>query len=284
MCKADIMPNKKRHLPRDFLERMALSFANTLQIAFDADTLASKPGFLQSLDPRFKLASLLLLIVSTILTQSLLLILFLFCSACLLAVCSHIGLRQQLARIWISVLLFTGLVALPSLVLVPGDPVGQIPFLDWHITEQGLRSAVFLLGRAETAATFALILMLSTPWTQLLKAMRALGVPVVLVALLGMTHRYIFVLLTSTTDLIEARRSRMVAKADGPTQRKMIMAAAGVLLHKAFNLSAEVHLAMISRGYRGEVYTLNDFRSSPRDWLVLATASLVPTLIIWAQR
>jgi cobalt/nickel transport system permease protein len=145
-----------------------------------------------------------------------------------------------------------------------------------------LRSAAFLIGRAETAATYALLVILTTPWPHVLKALRSLGVPVVLVAILGMTHRYIFLLLASAVDLLEAQRSRLVGPLSGRERRRLAAASAAVLLDQTLRLSSEVHLAMIARGYRGEVHVLDDFRIRPSDWLALAgilvliAAALVP--------
>jgi energy-coupling factor transporter transmembrane protein EcfT len=160
----------------------------------------------------------------------------------------------------------------------------QLPLVHWSVTVQGVRSAAFLIGRAETSATFALLLILSTPWSHVLKAMRSLGVPVVVVAILGMTHRYIFLLLHTAAQMFEARRSRIVCPLSGVGQRKMVIATAGVLLGKAFQLSSDVHMAMVSRGYRGEVHLLDDFRTRPRDWLTLLLAFVLPVAIVWFQQ
>jgi len=254
-----------------------------MELAFDAETVGSQQGFLQGLDPRIKLIAILALIISGVLTRSLTVLAALFLLALVLAFASRITAARLCKQVWISVLLFTGVIALPSLVVVPGLPVWQIPLVHWNVTYQGLRSAAFLVGRAETSATFALLLVLSTPWTHVLKAMRSLGIPVVVVAILGMTYRYIFLLLQTATQLFEARRSRMVASMDGPQQRRMVIAAVGVLLGKAFQLSADVHLAMLSRGYRGEVYLLHDFQIRRRDWFALLSALTVPALILCFQ-
>jgi cobalt/nickel transport system permease protein len=54
-------------------------------------------------------------------------------------------------------------------------------------------------------------------------------------------------------------------------------------LTKTFQLSSEVHMAMVSRGYRGEVLLLDAFQTRARDWFTLAFALALPTLIIWLQ-
>lgn len=283
MSKTALKNKSKKMAPRDFLERLAQGLTHTLQLALDAETLEQKKGWLQCLDPRYKLVCLVLLIISTVLSQSLLTLLLLFLLACLLAFLSKIDLTPRLTRLWGSVLFFTGVIALPALVMVPGVTLWEIPILRTSISVQGLRSALFLIGRAETTATFALLLVLTTPWPHVLKAMRSLGAPLVLVAILGMTHRYIFVLLHSTRDLLEARRSRMLSKQGTAKQRQMIISAAAVLLSKTFRLSSEVHLAMISRGYRGEIYLLHEFQACWRDRIALFISTGIPILILWNQ-
>ncbi|MFA5082740.1 MAG: cobalt ECF transporter T component CbiQ [Hydrogenophilaceae bacterium] len=277
-------PGRRRLRPRDFAENLVHGLAKAMAHGLAAESLSARKGLLQGLDPRVKLAGCLALIVSGVLAQSLAILAALFLIAVALAFASHITLARLFRQVWLGVLLFTGVIALPAIVVVPGTPVWHIPLLDWPVTEQGLRSAAFLIGRAETSATFALLLILSTPWPHVLKAMRSLGVPVVLVAILGMTHRYIFVLLHSAMQMFEARRSRIVAAMPGRQRRSMVAASAGVLLGKAFHLSAEVHLAMISRGYRGEVHLLDDFHIRPRDWLALGIALALPIMIFWSQR
>ncbi len=284
MSEQALSPSRHRPPARDFAGRLARGLGQAIEHALASESAAARSGYLQTLDPRIKLIALFALIVSTVLAQSLAIVAALFLLALLLARASRIAMAQLCKQVWIGVLVFTGLVALPACFIVPGEAVLQLPLFSWVVTAPGLRSAAFLLGRAETSATLACLLVLSTPWTQVLKAMRSLGVPVVVVALLGMTTRYIFVLLQVASEMLEARRSRSVAPLDAGGRKRMIAAAVGVLLSRAFQLSSEVHLAMISRGYRGEVHLLDDFRSRPRDWLALALALAVPALIVWQQR
>lgn len=273
-------PPRRRHLA----QRLAQGLLRAMDQAQTAESLAAGDGLLQGLDPRIKLVGALALIASAVLTHTLVVVLGLFALALLLAWRSRLLAAGVCQRLWLSVLLFSGSVALPALVVVPGDALWQLPLSGWTVSEQGLRSAALLIARAETSSTLALLLVVSTPWPQVLKAMRCLGAPRVLVAILGMTHRYLFVLAQCAAQLFEARRSRIVAPMNGAQQRALAVAAAGVLLSKAFWLTSEVHLAMVSRGFRGEVRLLDDFRTRPRDWLALLGALGVPLLILWSGR
>ena len=64
----------------------------------------------------------------------------------------------------------------------------------------------------------------------------------------------------------------------------MAISSAGVLLSKSYRLSGEVYLAMQSRGFRGEVYVLDDFHMRGRDWMALAAFTALAAAAVWAGR
>jgi len=254
-----------------FIGRLLSGLLHTMQHAHDAERMAAQAGWLQGLDARVKLGGLLLLIITAVAVHSLSALVLLLASGCVMARFSAISLRRMAVQAWLGVVLFTGTIALPALFLVPGQPL---------LTRQGLRSACFLIARAETSASFALLAILSTPWPHLLKALRCFRVPLVMVAILGMTHRYVFVLLTAATQLFEARASRLMGPVSPRERRRQVASGAGVLLERSLHLAQEVHLAMLARGYRGEVRIMQDFQLGRQDapaillFLFLALAAL----------
>jgi cobalt ECF transporter T component CbiQ len=266
-----------------FLDRLVGGLARAMDHALDADDLARRDGLLQRLDPRVKLAGLLGLIVVAVFVKSLAVLAGLFLVAVALALPSQVTLSRLVKQIWLKVFAFTILIALPAVFLVPGAVIARVPVLLWPVTLQGVRSASFLLGRAETAATFALLLILCTPWPHVLKALRVFRAPIVLVAILGVTHRYIFVLLESASQMFASRRSRMVGPLPPRDRRRVATATAGVLLDKALALSTDVQSAMASRGYRGDVRLIDDFRTTPIDWLALAGFAAIAAAALWLQ-
>jgi energy-coupling factor transporter transmembrane protein EcfT len=91
-------------------------------------------------------------------------------------------------------------------------------------------------------------------------------------------------LLHTACDFFEARRSRLVGKLDARARRQLLAASTGVLLGKSLQLSEDVFAAMQARGFRGEVYTLDDFEMKPRDWVALAAFISLAILAIWMGR
>jgi len=254
----------------NFLERTLESFVNALERALYADELAQADGLLQRLDPRVKVIGVLALVIAVAVAHKLWVIGAVFAAALVLALSSRVPLWVLAKRVWLPVLLFTGIIALPAPFVIPGREVWRLPVLGWPLTVQGLTSAAYLVTRVETAATLSVLLILSTPWSHVLKALRVIHVPVVCVVILGMAYRYIFLLLEGAHDMLESRRSRSVGALDGSESRRLATASVGVLMSKTLQLSSDVYAAMLARGFRGEVYLLDDFRTAALDWIMLA--------------
>jgi cobalt/nickel transport system permease protein len=265
-----------------FIERTLASMVRASEYAANAEHMAEAGGALQRIDPRVKVLGLPGLVVVAAASHALWVLGAMFAFAAGLAVLSRISLRKLSGWVWAPVLFLTGAIALPALFLTPGRPVfawGQVA-----IHEQGIRSAAFLVSRAETAATLSALLVLTTPWPWVLKSLRIFKVPMVLVAILGMTYRYIFVILQTALDMFESRRSRTVGDLNPAESRRLAASAAGVLLSKSFQLSSDVHLAMQSRGFRGEIYLLQDFRARAYDWGWLAGFTVLAVAALWWGR
>jgi cobalt/nickel transport system permease protein len=249
-----------------FIERTIAGLTGTMSYVLSAEESATSGGLLQGIDPRVKVIGILALILSSALARRIWVIVSVLAIGLMLAIASRMELGKLARWIWGPALLFTGCIALPAIFITPGRSVWTVPTLGWTVTEQGLRSAAYLLSRAEAATTLTTLLVLTTPWTHVLKALRVFRLPVVFVVILGMTHRYLFLLMQSAFDMFESRKSRTVGVLHSADRRRLAASTVGVLLSKTFHLSADIHLAMQSRGYRGEVYSLNDFHARPSDW------------------
>lgn len=271
-------------LRRSFVERTLASFARGLEHAIAAEEHAKIRGMLQRIDARAKVPGLLALVIAAAVVRRLEVVLALFVVALLLARFSTVRFEVLAMRVWIAVLLFTGLIALPAPFLTPGRVIGRMQWTHWRITAQGLTSAAFLISRVETAATFSALLILTTPWNEVLSALRALRIPAVAVAILGMTYRYLFLLLDTAGNMFEARKSRIIGELDGAERRRIAASSAGVLLSKSLHLSTEVYAAMQSRGYCGEVYSLDGSEARASDWFALAILVLLAAAAIWLGR
>jgi cobalt/nickel transport system permease protein len=152
------------------------------------------------------------------------------------------------------------------------------------ITVPGVITAAFLLLRVGTSVSLTVLLILTTRWALVLRALRVLHMPQAFVLILGMTYRYIYVLLHTANDMFLSRQSRLLGRVSGAEDRRWLTASMGALLAKSYDLSDQVYLAMQSRGFRGEVLVLDTFGMTRRDWLWLAVFMGTAAVAIWFGR
>ena len=270
--------------PNRGFSRTLVGLTQAFGRALVSEQVARQRGLLQGLDPRVRVVGLLALVVAVTLSRRISVVLALFGVSVLLAGLSKVSLGTLLTRVWLLAFVFTGTIALPALFLTPGDTVFATAGGTLHITAQGVSTVLLLIARVETAVTLTTLLVFCTPWMKVLKALRALRVPREVVMMLAMTHRYIFLLAETASQMLESRQSRTVGVLDSSTQRRMAARTAGVLLSKSVELSNEVFLAMQSRGFRGDVRVLSEFRMRLLDYVGLAGFLTAGALAVWLGR
>ena len=255
-----------------FIEHTIQGLHAAMGRALCAEHSASTRGMLQRLDPRVKVAAFSAFILVSAAASKLSVVAAVLLAAAILAALSRISLWVVATRVWLTTLTFSGALALPAVFLTPGTMI------------QGVRIAGMLVLRAETAATLAMVLVFTTPWTHVLKALRVFRVPVVFVVILGMTCRYILLMLDTAHEMFESRKSRTVGALTRGEQRRIAILSTGALFSRTLQLSNEVYLAMQARGFRGEVFILDDFRMKTPDWLAVIASGGITTALVWAGR
>jgi cobalt/nickel transport system permease protein len=268
---------------RGILERTITDLTNALEQSIFAENISRRAGLLQALDPRIKIVSILALLISTSLSRNLPVLLSLYGLTLLLAWRSSIPLGFFIKRVWLFMPFFTGLIALPAFFITPGPPLVFLPF-GLVITKTGALTVLFLLLRVSTSVSLGILLVLTTAWPTLLKAFSVLRVPDGFLLILGMTYRYIHLLLRIAEDMFLSRKSRIVGRMNSSEGRRVLAASAGTLLNKSLFLSSEVYLAMQARGYRGRTRILGEFQMHRIDWLWGMGILSIAALAIWMGR
>ena len=172
----------------------------------------------------------------------------------LVAVLGRLSWRTVLRRS--AVILPFVCVAVPVLVSRPGLPLCHVPLLACNVTRPGLVLFLTLLARGTVCVLGVVLLASLTPFPALLNGLRALRVPVVLLAVTAFMYRYFWILAD------EARRmQRAVASRSGlgPTGRRpparwratVVGSVVGVLCMRAIARSERVYEAMLARGFDG---------------------------------
>lgn len=266
---------------KDFLSKNISSITGALESVISSEDLCHAPGLFQGLDPRIKVATLVLFIIVVSLVQSLPILAGVFVLILAFALLSKVTLGVFLRRILIFIPIFTAFIAIPALFITQGEPL--ITLGNLTITEQGARTAGLLVLRVTDSLSFGVLFILTTRWTNILAALRWFRVPALFVTIMGMTYRYIFLLLHSINSMFLARRSRTIGSLSGGENRRWLGQALATTLVKSHHLSEEVYLAMLSRGYKDDGIVLNNFSLKQRDFLWATFAVAIASLLIWSN-
>jgi cobalt/nickel transport system permease protein len=278
-------PGSTRRTNR-FVERTLAELTAASAASFQSERMAHENGLLQGLDARGKIVSMLALILATCLSHRPIVLVGLYILALLLAVSSQVPLLQIIRRVWLAAPLFAAAVALP-LVFNNVTP-GQVILTLWThpqiaISKEGIVLAAVITLRIATTISFALLLTLTTRWTVLLVSLRTMWFPRTFLQVLAMTYRYLAIALQTAADAFLARKSRTVGSISDREGRGFVGLRIGALLSKSLALSEEVHSAMLSRGFRGEMRALAHSQWRAAD-LLLTLALLLPAIVAVALR
>lgn len=276
-------PRARSRPPRGVIERTLGDITNTLEQSLFTEDIARRRGLLQSLDPRVKVVSTILLLIAVSLSRSLTVIVGLYVVTLGLAWLSVVPMGFFVKRVWLFMPFFTGIIAVPAFFLTPGPTLVQLPW-GWVITRTGAMTALFLLLRVGSSVSLTVLLVLTTPWNSVLKALGVLRVPDVFIVILGMTYRYIYLLLHTVNDMFLSRKSRVLRRMSTAEERRLLAASAGTLLIHSLDLSSEVYLAMQSRGLRGFPRTMDTWKMRLADWAWGAAMLAVTIIAIWLGR
>lgn len=158
------------------------------------------------------------------------------------------------------------LAAFPVIFTINGEPLASFSIGLWTltVTQPGLERFISIALKSWISVQAAIVLAGSTPFPALLAAMRAVRIPRLLVAIFGLMWRYLFVLADEALRLMRARAARSGqsttpgAKTGGNLawRARVTGGMAGSLFLRAIERSDRIYMAMVSRGYDGEVRTI----------------------------
>jgi len=101
---------------------------------------------------------------------------------------------------------------------------------------------------------------------------------------LSMTHRYLFVLLRLIQDMYRARKSRTIHALSAADERGWVASRIGVIFRRSIEMSSGIYLAMLSRGYHGDIIVLERFRTTAVDHIWLAAVITLGAVLVAVER
>jgi cobalt/nickel transport system permease protein len=230
------------------------------------DPYRPRASLIHQLDPRVKFVLAVAFILATALTPpgAWPVYILLFAIAVSVVIASTLGVGYVLKRSALA-LPFV-LAALPLLATVPGPSAVVLQAGSWPIAISwaGLERFASLAFKSWLSVQMAIVLAASTSFPDLLLAMRAVKIPRLLVATVGLMWRYLFVLADEALRLMRARAARS-GQASLPGLKpggslawraRVTGGLAGNLFLRALERADRIYAAMAARSYDGEVRAL----------------------------
>jgi cobalt/nickel transport system permease protein len=273
---------KERQRQFGWIERTLADVAGSVEQAVFSEEHAAKDGWLQRRDPRAKLLMFLMLVLAAGLSNSLPALLIFYGILLLMAGISKIPFDFFVKRVWLGIPFFAGIMIVPAIFFTDAPRLFDLPLL-WGLhfgpsLASIVRGLIFIM-RVGVSVSLAVLLILCTPWADMLKSLHALRVPQVFILLLSMTYRYIFLFLHAANSMFEARKSRTVGRTSGNEQRGWVSNSMGNLMQRSFKMSSDVYAAMMARGFTGTIHSYSTYHMTATDWLALVGTLLLAVAI-----
>lgn len=182
------------------------------------------------------------------------------------------------------------LIALPLLFTRPGEALGSVDIgvLTLTVTDQGVREVITILLKSWLSVQVALLLAFTTPFPDLIDALRALRLPAIMVSIISFMYRYLAVLTGEASRMNRAKLARS-AVGDGPRGGSLRWRAGvtgsmvGSLFLRSYERSERIHAAMLARGFQGQLRHQAMARPSERAVAVAVAVALALVLFVVAS-
>ena len=168
--------------------------------------------------------------------------------------------------------------ALTTVFSTPGTPLVVFTYPAVTVTTAGLTRFGSIMLRSWISVQAAILLSAITPFPDLIHALRHLKIPSVLISTISFMYRYLFVLTEEAKRLIRARTSRSARLSNYKNGINILWGAktsgnlVGQLFLRSLERSERIYQTMQSRGFRGNLLTLNPHLMKMPDWLTLGVA------------
>ncbi|MFS8876701.1 cobalt ECF transporter T component CbiQ [Synechococcus sp. H55.11] len=250
--------------------------------------LPPSPSWLHRWRPLPKLVGLGALMAAFAQVQRLALLPLAWALLALLWALSGVPLSRGLKRLAAPGALLIALVALLPLVM------GNTILWQWGslaLRWEGLEKALYVVGRSLALLALATLLLETTPLLELLAALRALGIPDLLLELAWLTQRYLQEISAQWQQMQRAAwlrgwQPRGSLWRPGPALRQDLpFLAAGVatLLVRSYERSERVYQALRLRGYGRAPLVPTAAGGDPCSWAASGLAVAVALGLVWVQ-
>lgn len=274
------------------LEKGVRYLARIIRESYSQWESSRRDGLLQAVDPRLKLLFLAAFLVLVSIKRELAPQAGIAALLLVLYLASRLDIVPLYRRILGAALLFGVLVPLPSILNIFDGAQPLVPL--WHlerehhlwlyhiprtigITSGGLFGMALLTVRIANSVALSLLVLHTTSFPDLIKALRVFRVPETFIAVITLSYKYVFTFTRTLEDMHLAKKSRLLGGMDGSQSRSWAAGRMAFLFQKSQGRCEDIFKAMISRGYENRL-TFHKFQKlKAGEW-----GAAVAGLAFWA--
>ena len=279
-----------------YIDKGIESFAGVLKEGYTQWELAAKKGFFHDLDNRIKVVFWLFFIIIISLKKEILPEIGVFFTVFTLVVLARVNLIKFYKKIFFLGFIFGFLIALPSAlnvithgkVLIPIITLSKAyDFWVYHIPEvigftgEGISVVTMLTLRVLNSLSVSFLILYTTPFPEIIKALKVLKVPDTFLIIISLAYKYIFIFARIVTDMYLAKKSRVIGAVNRAEARNWVAGRIAFLFKKTQLKCDDVFKAMIGRGFSGEIKLYRYQKITGRDWVSGFFLLTVGVLFLW---
>lgn len=186
----------------------------------------------------------------------------------------------QIAKLPFSTVAKRSLIEIPFILfalLMPFFGTGeQFEVGSLNLYRDGLLAGASIVAKGTLGILVAINLSATTTAREILRGLEILKMPTPMVQIASFMLRYINVVNDEMQRMAVARSARGF-EATGVKQWPVLATAAGALFIRSYERGERVHLAMIARGYQGDLPKEERVANHPKDWII---ALSIPALAL----
>jgi cobalt/nickel transport system permease protein len=283
-------------LKKSFIEKGIHHLAEVIKTGYFQWDTSSRDNFFQKIDARVKVLFLLfyaiIISVKKNIPSEVLIGAFLF----VLALLSRLNVFNLYKRVLFFTFIFGFLIALPSAlnVITKGEIILPILHLSrsyrfWMyqmpeeigLTREGVYGVLMLSSRVMNSLALSFFVLQTTPFTEIIKALKVLKVPDSFLMIVVLSYKYVFIFAKTIEDMHLAKKSRLAVKVSNAEARRWIAGRLAFMFKKSRLRCEEIFKAMLSRGFSNSIKFFGVKKLQIRDWVAGAVLFLVGVLFLW---
>jgi energy-coupling factor transporter transmembrane protein EcfT len=148
-------------------------------------------------------------------------------------------------------------------------------------TREGASVVAMLTLRVLNSLSVSFLILYTTPFPEIIKALKVLKVPDTFLIIISLAYKYIFIFARTVTDMHLAKKSRLIGEVNRAEARNWVAGRIAFLFKKTQLKCDDVFKAMIGRGFSGEIKLYRYQKITGRDWILGLFLFTLGLLFLW---